>query len=718
MTGSADPRGSWTFRRRVALARRARRASRRPGRPLWPSLALLGAFLIVSLFGLWALLPGWLHGLGLLAFLAGLACLDAVARARAWRWPDHTRRAAPAGAGQRAAAPAAALARRPALGRRRRPATRLLWRAPPGAAGAGAAQAAGRAAALRPAAARSLGAARGAAAAAAGGAGRGGRHGAGAAGAGVRAAARATAAAAYRSRLTVWVTPPTLHRPAAGAARGQRPTAARRGAVQEPPTGRACPPAARRWPSCTTSGPPRSASRSASTRQTEPFAAIGEDSAEASLDHRALGRSCVIGSAGETLGSWRSRRSPTRPPTIAFAEPPAATHRGVLRSQFQASDDYGVDQHRACCSTGRAKARSRSGIELMRPAGGTTEMDDSAYLDLTPHPWAGLPVVVRLEAVDGIDQHGLSEPQELVLPARPFQHPVARAIIEQRRHLAAEPEQREEVVAALDQLSRAPALFQNDNAVYLALRSAAVRLSVRSTSRRRWTTSWRCCGTPRCTSRTAAVARRARAARAPGGAPGALAEGASDEELERLMAELQRALNEYLDAPAWSRRSRWRIEQQQTPIDPNAIQVERQDLQQMLDTIREMIKTGAREAAQQMLAQLQELLENLQVAQNGQMQQGEQMMSQLQQMIQRQQDLLDQTFEMSRQRDQQGQQGQQASRASRASRGSSRARWARHAAGAAAGPVGQGQCSRGSSRAASSARWRPTRRRCAGRSAS
>ena len=123
----------------------------------------------------------------------------------------------------------------------------------------------------------------------------------------------------------------------------------------------------------------------------------------------------------------------------------------------------------------------------------------------------------------------------------------------------------------------------------------------------------------------------------------------------------------------------------QTPMDPNAIQLERQDLQQMLDAIREMVRTGAREAAQQMLAQLQQMLENLQMAQNGQMQQGQQMMSQLQQMIQRQQDLLDQTFQMSRQQDQQGQQGQQGQRGSRASKGSNRVRWA--------------ACSRGSSRA-------------------
>ena len=67
---------------------------------------------------------------------------------------------------------------------------------------------------------------------------------------------------------------------------------------------------------------------------------------------------------------------PDAAPEIAFAEPPAATHRGVLRSHFQASDDYGV------ASIALLLARPGEGeeperIELMRPAGGTTELDDS-----------------------------------------------------------------------------------------------------------------------------------------------------------------------------------------------------------------------------------------------------------------------------------------------------------------------------------------------------
>ena len=183
------------------------------------------------------------------------------------------------------------------------------------------------------------------------------------------------------------------------------------------------------------------------------------------------------------------------------------------------------------------------------------------------------------------------------------------------------------------------------------------------------------------------------------------------------MAELERALDEFLQA-MMEQAQQMADELPQTPMDPNAIQLERQDLQQMLDAIREMVRTGAREAAQQMLAQLQQMLENLQMAQNGQMQQGQQMMSQLQQMIQRQQELLDQTFEMSRQQGQQGQQGQQqGQQGSRASKGSNRVRWAACSRGSSRARWARA-CSRGSSRAARWARWRPSRKRCAGRSAS
>jgi uncharacterized protein (TIGR02302 family) len=385
------------------------------------------------------------------------------------------------------------------------------------------------------------------------------------------------------------------------------------------------------------------------------FAKVGEDSAEASLVIDRSG-SLRVGSATDELGLWQLEAIPDQAPVIAFAEPPQATHKGALRSSFAAEDDYGVVSIALLLSRPGQEVNAER-IELMRPAGGATEVDDATYLDLTPHPWAGLPVVLRLEAIDGIDQRGQSEPQKLVLPMREFHHPVARMIIEQRRLLADRPDEREKVAVALNGLSNRPDLYQNDIAVYLAMRSSALRLSfedkettLSDVMELLWDTALHL--------EDGGLSLAQRELRELQEAlRDALADGASDEELERLMAELQRAIEDYLNALARQAQEMAENGQPMQPVDPNAMQVERQDLQQMLDAMRDMMRTGAREAAQQMLAQLQELLENLQVAQPGQMGQGEQMMSELQEMIQRQQSLLDQTYQMARQ--QQGQQGQE-----------------------------------------------------------
>ncbi|MEZ5930676.1 MAG: DUF4175 family protein [Alphaproteobacteria bacterium] len=85
--GERDPRGRWPFRWRVAAARFAR-AFESIWPALWPPLAVLGLFLVISLFGLWRSLPGWLHGLGLIGF--ALAFVIALFRARsAVAWPSR-----------------------------------------------------------------------------------------------------------------------------------------------------------------------------------------------------------------------------------------------------------------------------------------------------------------------------------------------------------------------------------------------------------------------------------------------------------------------------------------------------------------------------------------------------------------------------------------------------------------------------------------------------
>src|SRR5207249_11992926 len=140
----------------------------------------------------------------------------------------------------------------------------------------------------------------------------------------------------------------------------------------------------------------------------------------------------------------------------------------------------------------------------------------------------------------------------------------------------------------------------------------------------------------------------------------ALAKGAPDAEIERLMRELREALDRYLQALAQELQRH--PDETTTPIDPSKVLTGR-DLQKMLDRARELARSGARSEARELLSQLQNMLENLRAARPGQMQQqganqAQQMMRGLQELMQRQQQLLDRSFRAQRQQGQQNRNGQ------------------------------------------------------------
>ena len=110
------------------------------------------------------------------------------------------------------------------------------------------------------------------------------------------------------------------------------------------------------------------------------------------------------------------------------------------------------------------------------------------------------------------------------------------------------------------------------------------------------------------------------------------------------------------------------------PFDGNQQSLNQQDLSEMLDRIEELARTGSRDAARELLAQMQQKLENLQAGRPQMMPEGMnsemmEMLNQLGEMIQQQQQLMDETprFNQGQQRQrgnqqqgqqQQGQQGQ------------------------------------------------------------
>ncbi|MBM3560572.1 MAG: DUF4175 domain-containing protein, partial [Alphaproteobacteria bacterium] len=355
------------------------------------------------------------------------------------------------------------------------------------------------------------------------------------------------------------------------------------------------------------------------------------------------------------LGQWSIAVLPDRPPSVGFARPPEGGRRNALRLDYTAADDYAVVAVAANIVRPAAEATPRDQplrLDLPVPARGADAVAQSTWHDLTAHPWAGFPVEVTLEARDAIDQTGRSDTLAVVLPERTFTHPVARAIIEQRRALVSAPEQRPLVIVALAAIAAARAAYDGDTAVYLALAVARSRLlrdrgdaAIDAVHKLLWDVALHLedGGVSLAERELRDLQRQLQEA---------LERGASDEEINKLMAQLREALNRFMQALAEQVQRRIANGERPQRADPDARTVGRDELQRMVDQAERLARSGARDAARQLLEDLQAMLENLQSApfamqqpQSGDGGEGERMMQELQDMIRRQQQLHDRSFQ-------------------------------------------------------------------------
>ena len=367
------------------------------------------------------------------------------------------------------------------------------------------------------------------------------------------------------------------------------------------------------------------------------------------------GDKLTVTQGGRTLGSWPIKIVPDSPPSITFVTTPKKQAHDQLKIEYSAADDYGVESAKAVLKRVDGPADELMELELPLPGLHLKEAKNANFYDLTPHPWAGLPVEIHLEASDALNQVGKSDTVTITLPERIFHHPFAKALIEQRKELTIHPKDRDVVAETLSDLSARPAFYDDDKVVFLGLRIASIRLqrgdaktAIPSVQQLLWDLAVRLeDGHATLAQRDLRDVMQA--------LQDAINRNAPDAEIERLTKELKDAIDRYLKALAENM-------QRQNPddmpqIDPNRLMSDR-DLKRMLDRAKDLAKMGAKDAARDLLSQLQNMLENLRMAQPRQMQgNGNQAMRDLQQLQQRQQQLLDRTFRQSRQ-GQQGQQGQ------------------------------------------------------------
>lgn len=367
--------------------------------------------------------------------------------------------------------------------------------------------------------------------------------------------------------------------------------------------------------------------------------------------------------------SWHFRAQPDAPPTIELTKEPQASGNNALSLSYKAEDDYGIASAEARFTAlppapplhglknAPAPAAPRPLVDapnfpLPLVGGRSRAATGQTTKDFTENPWAGTKVEMVLVARDQAGNVGQSKPRSFILPQRGFSNPLARALIEERRLLALDANERERVQAALDALAIAPEVFTPEPSHYMGLRTAYFRLAnARSDEDLRGVVDYLWEVAVRIEDGDLSdVEKRLRDAQQA--LQNALENNASDEEIARLTQELRDAMNEFMKALAEeAQRNPNRADNQ--PMDPNTRTVRPQDLQKMLDRIEDMAKNGARDAAKQMLSELQNMLNGLQAGRQQQrQQQGQSQMSQsmdqLGDMIRRQQQLRDRTFKEGR----------------------------------------------------------------------
>lgn len=305
---------------------------------------------------------------------------------------------------------------------------------------------------------------------------------------------------------------------------------------------------------------------------------------------------------------------PDTPPVISFAKEPTATVRGALEISFEARDDYGVAEAHAeiVPLEGDPSAFGLYGppdYRLDIPANGRKSVKATSSRDLTEHPLSGRRVRLTLVARDAAGREGRSDSRDIVLPERPFTQPLAASVVEQRQVFALDPRN---IDRALE-LGEA-ALLRADETVpkiahFLAARTAMERLMLARSEADLKAAADYYWEVARGIEDGDLASAEDRLKAAQQALSDALKRNASDEEIKQLMAELRKAMQDYLNELA----------KRQTPGNQQMAQgdmkmLRSQDLEKMLDQLENLARQGAKDQAQQLLNDMQRLMNNLQTA--------------------------------------------------------------------------------------------------------
>jgi uncharacterized protein (TIGR02302 family) len=359
------------------------------------------------------------------------------------------------------------------------------------------------------------------------------------------------------------------------------------------------------------------------------------------------------------LAAWHVAVIPDQPPAIAVQGEPKTEGLGALTLKWKATDDYGVLSITAQIDLADNQEDgvgfTNNGVFLFEPPNLPVTLRKSApkeevgtsSADLTAHPWAGLMVDLTLEAKDAAKHTTTSKVVTFKLPERLFTKPLARALIEQRKSLIMDPATLPKAQQLLSALLIYPEGLIEGSGTHIAIASVVSRLrNLRDPTdlNEALDMLWQIAvniedGNLSDARKDVEAARKA--------LEKALAEGASPEELQQLMQQLRKAMDRYMESMNEESKKR-QAQGQKDRSSQNRKTITQKDIQKMLDTIEKLSQNGAKDAAKEMLSQLEDILKNMEpgMAREGEQQDpsaANEMLNELSEMMRKQQELMDKT---------------------------------------------------------------------------
>jgi uncharacterized protein (TIGR02302 family) len=333
-----------------------------------------------------------------------------------------------------------------------------------------------------------------------------------------------------------------------------------------------------------------------------------------------------------------------------------------MQIRFSAQDDYGVVSGRAVITVALDQVDRRYGLaadpdprdplvlDLPLPFNGSRDAFEQILQDdISQHPFANLPVHIALEVTDDAGNIGTSGHDIARLAGRRFFDPLANAVIELRRDMlwsSANIARSAQILRALthipeDDLSNGLNFALDDVIKQLESETPLSANQIDDIAVVLWTVALELEEGP-----TDDALERLRQAQER--LNEAMQQGASQAEIDELMREMRRAMDDYLRELAENAAPPEDMtDQPQSPDD--RMYMSMTDLQDMLRQIEDLMQQGRIAEAQQMMQALQDLLENMEMTQTNEPGQGDfpgqQSLENLQDTLRDQQQLSEDAFQ-------------------------------------------------------------------------